>query len=248
MYRAYFVLQTSAEVVPINTRHAAAFGAAIVTVLLLLQYAHRRKPFILVWAGGWLLIAPTMLLLARGYENALVARGAVGLSQFLNVGTAALFFWSGDLYRQTRLVRPKLLNVAAVAGAAFVITPLAIGTYPVLVTGYLLTAALMGAAGATYGAVLIERRMIGAGLVAFVLFGLAVSNVTTAFIVQRMMTGGQFVFEIMTANAVLYTLGALGIHQLVFEDMTYELRNTNRTLESAREELLQAAITDPLTG
>ena len=47
---------------------------------------------------------------------------------------------------------------------------------------------------------------------------------------------------------MLYTLGALGIHQFVFEDMTYELRVTNRRLESAREELLQAAITDPLTG
>src|SRR5262249_21439450 len=30
--------------------------------------------------------------------------------------------------------------------------------------------------------------------------------------------------------------------------MTYELRITNRRLEDAREELLQAAITDPLTG
>ena len=50
-------------------------------------------------------------------------------------------------------------------------------------------------------------------------------------------------------NAVLYrSFGALGIHLLVFEDMTYELRTTNRRLEAAREELLQAAITDPLTG
>src|SRR6185503_14305874 len=49
-------------------------------------------------------------------------------------------------------------------------------------------------------------------------------------------------------NAVLYTFGALGIHQLVFEDMNYELRMTNRRLEAAREELQQAAITDPLTG
>ena len=43
-------------------------------------------------------------------------------------------------------------------------------------------------------------------------------------------------------------LGAVGIHLLIFEDMTYELRMTNRRLEAAREELLQAAITDPLTG
>ena len=63
-----------------------------------------------------------------------------------------------------------------------------------------------------------------------------------------MLATGQFTFEILVVNAVLYTFGALGIHQLVFEDMTYELRMTNRRLEAAREELLQAAITDPLTG
>jgi diguanylate cyclase (GGDEF)-like protein len=236
------------QAIQINPRRAAAFGAAIVTALLLLQYAHRRKPFILLWAAGWLLIAPTMLLLATGYQNPLAARAAIGLAQFLNVGTAALFFWSGDLYRQTRFVQPRLWKTVVVVGLAFVLLPLAVGTYPILVTGYLLTAALMGASGATYAAVLIERRMIGAGLVAFVLFGLAISNVTTAFVAQRMMTGGQFVFEIMTVNAVLYTFGALGVHQVVFEDMTYELRMTNRRLEGAREELLQAAITDPLTG
>jgi len=63
-----------------------------------------------------------------------------------------------------------------------------------------------------------------------------------------MLATGQFTFEILVVNAVLYTFGALGIHQLVFEDMTYELLQTNRRLEAAREELLQAAITDPLTG
>jgi len=90
--------------------------------------------------------------------------------------------------------------------------------------------------------------MIGAGLIAFVLFGLAASDVTTAFLVQRRIGMGEYVFEIMLANVVLYAFGALGVHQLVFEDMTYELRMTNRRLEAAREELLQAAITDPLTG
>src|ERR1019366_1425167 len=63
-----------------------------------------------------------------------------------------------------------------------------------------------------------------------------------------MLATGEFTFQILVVNTVLYTFGALGIHQLVFEDMTYELRVTNRRLETAREELLQAAITDPLTG
>ncbi len=234
--------------VPISPRRSAAFGAAIVSGLLLLQYAHRRKTFILLWASGWLLIAPAMLLIARGYDSGLAARFAVGLSQFLGICTATLFFWSADLYRQTRFVRPVRLRVLIAIGAWFLIAPLALGPASVLTPGYLIAAVILAAAGSMYAAVLIERRMIGAGLVAFVLLGLAVSNLTTAVVVPRMLATGQFTFEILVVNAVLYTFGALGIHQLVFEDMTYELRVTNRRLEAAREELLQAAITDPLTG
>ena len=234
--------------IPINPRRSAAFGAVIVAGLLLLQYAHRRKPFILLWASGWLLIAPAMLVISRNYDTLLVSRFAVGVSQFLGICTATLFLWSADLYRQTRFVRPSRLRMLIVAGAWFMLAPLVLGPAAVLTPGYLISAILLAGAGAMYAAVLIERRMIGAGLVAFVLLGLAVSNLTTAAVVPRMLATGQFTFEILVVNLVLYTFGALGIHQLVFEDMTYELRQTNRRLEAAREELLQAAITDPLTG
>ena len=234
--------------VPISPRRSAAFGAMIVAGLLLLQYAHRRKAFILLWASGWLLIAPAMLLIARGYDTGAAAHFAVGLSQFLGICTATLFFWSADLYRQTRFVRPARLRILILVGAWFLLAPMVLGPASVLAPGYLISAILLAFAGAMYAAVLIERRMIGAGLVAFVLLGLAVSNLTTAVVLPRMAATGQFAFEILVVNAVLYTFGALGIHQLVFEDMTYELQTTNRRLEAAREELLQAAITDPLTG
>ncbi|MCU1383252.1 MAG: hypothetical protein JWL71_1949 [Acidobacteria bacterium] len=234
--------------VPISPRRSAAFGAVIVAGLLLLQYAHRRKPFILLWASGWLLIAPAMLLIARGYESGRAANFALGLSQFLGICTATLFFWSADLYRQTRFIRPARLRALIAAGAWFLIAPLLFGAAAVLTPGYVISAILLAGAGAMYAAVLIERRMIGAGLVAFVLLGLGVSNLAAAVVVPRMLATGQFTFEILVVNAVLYTFGALGIHQLVFEDMTYELQTTNRRLEAAREELLQAAITDPLTG
>jgi two-component system, cell cycle response regulator len=49
-------------------------------------------------------------------------------------------------------------------------------------------------------------------------------------------------------NSVLYIFGAVDIHLLVFEDMTFELRVANRRLETAQQDLLQAAITDALTG
>ena len=98
-----------------------------------------------------------------------------------------------------------------------------------------------------YGAVLLERRMIGAGLVSFVLYGLAVSNLAGGFATGAN-GSGSFGFQIFVLNAVLSIFGALGVHLLVFEDMTYELRVTNRRLEAAQQELVQAAITDPLTG
>ncbi|MBI3399987.1 MAG: diguanylate cyclase [Acidobacteria bacterium] len=238
----------SPPTVPISPRRAAAFGAAIVAGLLLLQYAHRRRPFILVWAAGWLLITPQMLLIARGYDSIIVARLGVGLSQLLGIMTATLFFWSADLYRQTRYVRLVHWKPLAGLSAWFLLTPLVFGTITVLSPGYFLSAILLGAAGTMYGAVLVERKMIGAGLVAFVLFGLAVSDLTTAVVVPQMLATGRFTFEILLVNTVLYAFGALGIHQLVFEDMTYELRLTNRRLETAQEELLQAATTDTLTG
>src|SRR3954451_13661277 len=112
--------------VPISPRRSAAFGALIVAGLLILQYAHRRKPFILLWACGWLLIAPTMLLIARGYDSAMAAHFAVGLSQFLGICTATLFFWSADVYRHTRFIRPGRLRILIVVAVGFPIAPLSL--------------------------------------------------------------------------------------------------------------------------
>ncbi len=237
-----------AALVAIHPLRAGAFGATVVGGLLLLQYAHRRQPFILFWAGGWLLLAPSMLLLSFTYSNALVGRGVAGTARLLDVGAALLFVWSGDLYRQTDYVQLRRVKMLWPVAVWFLVIPLIFETRLVLLPGYLMSAGLLAAAASMYAAVLLERRMIGAGLVAFVLLGLAISDVTTAFVSPR---GGEiepFAFELLLLNTVLYASGALGVHLLVFEDMTYELRLMNRRLETAREELLQAAITDPLTG
>ena len=236
--------------VPINVdpRVISAVAAAIVCLLLLLQYAHRRAPFILLWAAGWLLIVPTLLVVARSYDSPAVGRAAVGLSQFLELCTATLYFWSGDVYRQTGYTTRRAVNALAGAASYFLLSPLVFGVGAVLIPGYLVTAATLAAAGSMYAAVLIERRMIGAGVVAFVMFGLAISHLASASVEYRMIEAGQFSFEILMVNVVLNACGAIGVHLFIFEDMTYELRATNRRLEAARAELLQASITDPLTG
>ena len=187
-----------------------------------------------------------MLLQARHYETPWIEDTAAGLSQFLAICTAALYLASADVLRESRYVQPARVRLLAIAAAWFLVAPVVFGRAAVFVPGHLITAALLALAGSMYVAVLLERRMIGAGLVAFVLLGLAIANVTSA--VSPANNSGQVPFEILVLNAVLYTFGALGIHLLVFEDMTYELRTANRRLETAQEELMQAAITDPLTG
>jgi diguanylate cyclase (GGDEF)-like protein len=237
-----------ASSVLINPRHAFAFGAALASGLLLLQYAHRRKPFILLWATGWLLIVPTQLLSAQRWASPLVELGATGMAQLLRIGTAAMFFWSAGVFRRAHFTPPGGVYALLAAAAWFLVAPLVFGMVSVATPGYAISALIYAGAGTLYAAILLERRMIGAGLVAFVVLGLAIANVSTAVMTRRAIEADAFLFETLLVNAVLLSFGMLGMHLLVFEDMTYELRVTNRRLETTREELLQAAITDPLTG
>jgi diguanylate cyclase (GGDEF)-like protein len=231
----------------IDPRQLSAFGAAIICGLLLLQYAHRRQPFIMAWAAGWLLLVPAMLLADRPFAQPAIERLVIGISQGLVICASALIFWSADLFRLTRYTERVPWQLAAVVGVWLVVSP-QFGAHAVLVPGFVLNAALLGAAAAMYIAVLLERRMIGAGLIAFVLVGMAVSNLVTAMFLPRIAAVNETAFQVFAVNAVLSILGALGVHLLVFEEMTYELRVANRRLEAAQEELLQAAITDLLTG
>ncbi len=234
-------------VLPINLLRAAAFGAGLVCALLLLQYAHRRKPFILLWAAGWLAIAPESLVISRNYEAAIATNVANGVSQLLGICTSLLFLWSGDLYRQSGFVQPSRLRILLPMTAWFVLAPMLFGPAAVQLPGHAISAVLLAGAGSLYAAVLLERRMIGAGLVSLVLYGLAISNLSAMF-AGPLTRVAPVSFDVFVLNSVLYIFGAVGIHLLVFEDMTFELRLANRRLESAQQDLVQAAITDPLTG
>jgi len=232
-------------VIPINLLRASAFGAAIVCALLVLQWAHRRKLFILCWAAGWLAIAPESLLISRSYDTAVATNLANGVSQLFRICTSLLFLWSGDLYRQSGFIQPSRLRVLVPLVAWFVLAPMLFGAAAAQLPGYAISAVLLAGAGSLYAAVLLERRLIGAGLVSLVLYGLAISSLSSMFPATRV---EPVTFDVFVLNSVLYIFGAVGIHLLVFEDMTFELRVANRRLESAQQDLLQAAITDPLTG
>ena len=61
-------------------------------------------------------------------------------------------------------------------------------------------------------------------------------------------SGGAAVNRLLAFNIVVSMFVALGMQLLVFEDMTDELRRTNRELAFANREVKNLAITDPLTG
>jgi diguanylate cyclase (GGDEF)-like protein len=171
-----------------------------------------------------------------------------GVSQLLRICTALLFLWSADLYRSTGYVRAAWLQPLAVVAVWFVAAPAMFGTRTIDAPGYLANAILLLATAAMYSAVLVERRMLGAGLTAIVLLGLAIVNITAAVALPRLLATNLGASQLFVVNVILAMLAVIGVHLLVFEDMTYELRMTNRRLEAAREDLVQLAITDPLTA
>jgi diguanylate cyclase (GGDEF)-like protein len=194
------------------------------------------------------MMTPAFLVISPAYSNARVAESAAGLSQFLRLCSVLLFMWSGDLFRQSGYVRQDRLKPLIPLAAWFVLAPMVLGTWAVMAPGYLASAVVLAAAGALYAAILLERRMIGAGLTALVLVGMAITHLASAVTLSTTASAAQSSSDIFMVNAVLSILASVGIHLLVFEDMTYELRMTNRRLETAQQELQHAATTDPLTG
>jgi diguanylate cyclase (GGDEF)-like protein len=73
----------------------------------------------------------------------------------------------------------------------------------------------------------------------------SVAAAGTAFDVEW---GATALNRLLAFNIVVSMFVALGMQLLVFEDMTDELRRTNRELAFANREVKNLAITDPLTG
>jgi len=86
------------------------------------------------------------------------------------------------------------------------------------------------------------RWLLGATLVGAMLLAFGALNFW--FATLPALAGG----GVVLLTLVIFLLAALGMQLMTFEDMTYELRRTNRRLESAQSDLRQLVITDALTG
>jgi diguanylate cyclase (GGDEF)-like protein len=234
--------------VAINPRGAAAFGALVLATLLVGLFAYRRRTYILEWASGWLLIAVSLSLLSRGWP-VLLGRSVVGLGQLAHVAAALLFLVSADNFRQKPRFNSRDAWYLLPVALWFSLAPLALGVTSVIVPGYVIAMALYGVASVAYLRLLKRTRLVGAGIV-------GVTFMLIAFVHGWLAHQGTVSPDTWNTSALaalipaslLALAGGLGMHVLVFEDLTWELRQTNRRLEAAHVELEHLVITDPLTG
>jgi diguanylate cyclase (GGDEF)-like protein len=138
--------------------------------------------------------------------------------------------------------------VAAATAVWFLAGPFVIPLGLLLATGPGLAAALFGWAAFRYFR--LGRRTRHAG--AYVICGAMVlscgTSVATAGVVYDVVWSPAELNRLVGFNIIVSICIALGMQLLVFEDMTEELRRTNRELAFANREVKNLAITDPLTG
>jgi GGDEF domain-containing protein len=228
----------------VDLRWLGGVGALVLAAVFLLLWAYRRRPYILEWAGSWALLAAGLMIASYGSGLRFVEDVAVGVSQFLFICSGLLFVISVDTFQQrSRLSRRHLIVLLPVL-IWFTLAPLALGAWAVQVPGFLIAAGATATAGIGYLVLLRRTRLLGAGLVGLMFVCVACAHLWVSL---SEMAGG-FSVELFSTTAILYVFAAFGMHLLVFEDMTYELRRANRRLESAQGELRHLVITDALTG
>ena len=140
------------------------------------------------------------------------------------------------------------MRVAAVTAVWFLAAPFVLPLSAVLSTGPAVAAILFGWSALRYVRLLRRTRYVGSFLIGLGMAVMALSNAAAAGVVLNLDWGAETFNRLLAVNIVVNMFVALGMHVLVFEDMTDELRRANRNLEDANEQVKRLAITDPLTG
>jgi diguanylate cyclase (GGDEF)-like protein len=221
-------------------------GALVVTGLLLLLFFYRRRLYILFWVGSWVLLAASMFLAGRPFAIEQAGHLAYGVSQFLAILSALMLVLSADAYPSRPRVGRNYAYVFVPLLLWFTLAPVALGRETVFAPGHILIAGAIAAAGIAYLMLLRQTRMMGTAIVGIALLVLSMLHVWTVLRVPTPEAGASTAGVLFQMAAYLAT--ALGMQLMTFEDMTLDLRRTNRRLETAQGKLRRLVITDPLTG
>jgi diguanylate cyclase (GGDEF)-like protein len=232
----------------IEPRVLASYGSAMAAALLGVLYVYRGRAFIVYWIVGWLLLAGSLYLASLGFQDTLAGVVVVGVAQLLAMWSAGLLLLGAHAFPEAPLRWTAAIKVAAVTAVWFLVSPIVAPLHVVLVIGAAAAAFLLTWACLLYLQLFKRTRHAGSAMIAIGMGLLATSSLTMAAFTLDGAVTGAIQNRALAFNAVVNIFVALGMHLLVFEDMTSELRRTNRELAIANEEVRRLAITDALTG
>jgi len=159
---------------------------------------------------------------------------------------ALIFVLSADAYRSPLRFRREYVFVLVPVLLWFALAPMVLQATPVFAPGHLMIAGALAAAGVAHLLLLRQLWMLGAMVAGAGLLVLSALNAWVAIVLPSPAADGAA--NLLILSAVVYLVVAGGMQLMTFEDVTHELRESNRELARAKNELSQAAITDSLTG
>jgi diguanylate cyclase (GGDEF)-like protein len=235
--------------VEIRPRLFVAYGALVAASTLGILYLYRGRSFIVYWIVSWSMLAASFTLNARGYADVRLGSVMIGVSQLLAVWASALVLLSVDAFSETETHR---WNAPVQAGAAtavwFLAAPFVLPLSSVLYTGPVASALLCGRSSVKFARLARRTPIVGAFMMSGALGLMALLHVSDALLAYRADLAVGYANTLLAVIIVTSIFIALGMHLLVFEDMTDEIRRTNLALAAANEQVKLLAITDPLTG
>jgi diguanylate cyclase (GGDEF)-like protein len=237
------------QLVEIRPHLFVAYGALVAASTLAILYLYRGRGFVVYWIVSWTMLAASYTLNARGYADVRLGSVMIGLSQLLAVWSSAFILLSVPQFaRRDRQRWSVPVQAGAITAVWFLVSPFILPLSDVLYTGGATSAVLKGFASARFVRIARRTPVIGAFMMSAALGVMSVLDAIAAVMAYRPEWTGSYANTLLAFTIVTSIVVALGMHLLVFEDMTEEIRRTNLALAAANEEVKRLAITDPLTA
>ena len=231
----------------IRPRAVSAYGSLVIAATLGVLYLYRGRAFIVYWIGAWLFISAALALVAGPYRDRTLGAVLLGLAVLLIVWAAGLVLMAAQAFPAHALQWTHAVRFAAVSAVWYLAGPFLVPPAAIIGTGVVVSVVLLAWAAYRYLRLSSRHGYAGALLIGAGLTMIGVSNAGGSTALLDILGPGML-NQLAVVNMVTSIFVALGMHLLVFEDMTVELRRTNRELAAANEEVKRLAITDSLTG
>jgi diguanylate cyclase (GGDEF)-like protein len=249
-------IETAPQLVTLRPLRASGIMALVPAALLFVLSRYWRREYVLAWVAAWLCLATPLFVFSTGIDFLNLepsTRAAESFDWRHAVTAIAAVIWLGGmvlLALSASWVRgpvrwPRRIWELAAAGMIAVAAGSLFVGFNATLRAVWLGGLLCFVVGA-YGFLQIARRdqFFGA-----LLMGAALTTLPLHAALSELLSFLRIsVPDPVEIWILVYAVLALGMHLLVFEDVTYELRKQNAALREAQAALTAKAITDPLTG